>query len=83
MNAAQTRYTYADYAKTPEDERYELLNGELVKAPAGACPADSPPDNCDSDYGAHRPKSSVSHSDINLILSKRDAINTFNVSVSI
>ncbi len=24
------RLTYQDYAKTPEDERYELINGELI-----------------------------------------------------
>jgi Uma2 family endonuclease len=30
----KTRLTYADYLKTPDDERYELLNGELVMAAA-------------------------------------------------
>ena len=34
MNDLQTRLTYADYAKTPDDERYELLNGELVMSPS-------------------------------------------------
>ena len=34
MNAAQTRLTYADYLETSDDERYELLDGELVMAPA-------------------------------------------------
>ena len=29
-----TRLTYEDYAKTPDDERWELLNGELVMVPA-------------------------------------------------
>ncbi len=29
-----TRYTYDDYRKTPDDERWELLNGELVMPPA-------------------------------------------------
>ena len=29
----QNKLTYADYAKTPDDERYELLDGELVKVP--------------------------------------------------
>jgi Uma2 family endonuclease len=28
------RLTYEDYAKTPDDERYELLDGELVMAPS-------------------------------------------------
>ena len=28
------KLTYADYAETPEDERWELLNGELLMAPA-------------------------------------------------
>ncbi len=27
----KTKLTYEDYAKTPEDERYELLDGELIK----------------------------------------------------
>ena len=26
--------TYADYCRTPDDERYELLDGELIVAPA-------------------------------------------------
>ena len=29
-----TKLTYADYLKTADDERYELLNGELVMPPA-------------------------------------------------
>ena len=29
-----TKLTYADYLKTSDDERYELLNGELVMPPA-------------------------------------------------
>ena len=28
------KLTYADYAETPEDERWELLDGELLMAPA-------------------------------------------------
>ncbi len=28
------KYTYADYCLTPDDERYELLDGELVMSPA-------------------------------------------------
>ena len=28
------RLTYEDYANTPEDERYELINGELIMAAA-------------------------------------------------
>ncbi len=34
MISLQTKLTYADYLKTSDDERYELLNGELVMAPA-------------------------------------------------
>ena len=29
-----TKLTYADYCLTPDDERYELLDGELIVAPA-------------------------------------------------
>ena len=29
-----TKLTYADYCRTPDDERYELLDGELIVAPA-------------------------------------------------
>ena len=28
------KYTYADYLKTPDDERYELIEGELLMTPA-------------------------------------------------
>ena len=28
------RYTYKDYLETPEDERYELIEGDLLMAPA-------------------------------------------------
>ena len=28
------KYTYQDYLKTPEDERYELIEGELLMIPA-------------------------------------------------
>ena len=28
------KYTYEDYLKTPEDKRYELINGELLMAPS-------------------------------------------------
>ncbi len=28
------KYTYADYCRTPDDERYELLDGELVMSPS-------------------------------------------------
>ena len=34
MINVKTRLTYADYLKTPDDERYELLNGEFVMAAA-------------------------------------------------
>ena len=30
----RTKLTYEDYAKTPDDERWELLNGELIMAPS-------------------------------------------------
>ena len=33
MTDAQAKLTYADYAKTPDDERYELLDGLLIKIP--------------------------------------------------
>ena len=29
-----TQHTYKDYLETPDDERWELLNGELVMAPS-------------------------------------------------
>jgi len=28
------RYTYEDYLRTPEDERYELIGGELIMTPS-------------------------------------------------
>lgn len=34
MTDAQARHTYADYLETSDDERYELLNGELVMVPS-------------------------------------------------
>ena len=30
----KTKLTYQDYAKTPDDERYELIDGELLVVPA-------------------------------------------------
>ncbi len=30
----KTRLTFADYLKTSDDERYELLNGELIMSPS-------------------------------------------------
>ena len=34
MLDVQTKLTYADYLETADDERYELLNGELVMSPS-------------------------------------------------
>ena len=34
MLEVKTRLTYADYLKTSDDERYELLNGELIMSPS-------------------------------------------------
>ena len=34
MTDVQTNLSYADYMKTPDDERYELLNGELIMSPS-------------------------------------------------
>ena len=34
----RVRFTYEDYLNTPEDKRYELLDGELVMAPAPNIP---------------------------------------------
>ena len=30
----RTKLTYEDYLNTPDDERYELINGELIMAPS-------------------------------------------------
>ena len=34
MTATQAKLTYADYLETSDDERYELLNGELIEYPS-------------------------------------------------
>jgi Uma2 family endonuclease len=34
MVSTEVKFTYNDYRTTPEDERYELLEGELVMVPA-------------------------------------------------
>ena len=34
VSKAKTKFTYEDYAKTPEGVRYELLDGELIMAAA-------------------------------------------------
>jgi Uma2 family endonuclease len=34
MVSTKVKFTYNDYRTTPEDERYELLEGELVMVPA-------------------------------------------------
>jgi len=33
-HAEKRKYTYADYLNTPDDERYELLEGELAMTPS-------------------------------------------------
>ena len=38
VTATKTKLTYQDYAKTPDGERYELLDGELIMAPAANMP---------------------------------------------
>ena len=30
----KTKLTFQDYLETPDDERYELLDGELITAPS-------------------------------------------------
>ncbi len=30
----EKKYTYKDYLKTPDDERYELIEGKLLMTPA-------------------------------------------------
>ena len=34
VTKAKTKFTYEDYARTPEGERYELMDGELIMAAA-------------------------------------------------
>ena len=34
LTTEKKKYTYADYLKTPDDERYELIEGELLMTPA-------------------------------------------------
>ena len=34
ISKAKAKFTYEDYAKTPEGERYELIDGELIMAAA-------------------------------------------------
>ncbi|MDE0431500.1 MAG: hypothetical protein OXH98_17185 [Caldilineaceae bacterium] len=34
MLKTQTILTYADYLRTPDDERYELLSGRLFRLPS-------------------------------------------------
>jgi len=33
--AEKKKYTYEDYLKTPDEERYELIGGELLITPFG------------------------------------------------
>ena len=34
LRAQRVRYTYEDYAKTPDDVRYQLIDGELILSPS-------------------------------------------------
>jgi Uma2 family endonuclease len=34
LGARRIRYTYEDYAKTPDDVRYQLIGGELILSPS-------------------------------------------------
>lgn len=38
VTPTRTRLTYEDYANTPDDERYELIDGELITAPGHNMP---------------------------------------------
>lgn len=38
VTSARTRLTYQDYANTPDDERYELIDGELIMVPGPNMP---------------------------------------------
>ena len=38
ITAPVRKLTYADYCRTPDDERYELLDGELVMSPSPRLP---------------------------------------------
>lgn len=41
MEANQKRSTYQDYLKTPDDIRYQLIDGELIREPAPTVPHQS------------------------------------------
>ena len=41
VTATRTRLTYQDYANTPDDERYELIDGELIVVPSPNMPHQS------------------------------------------
>ena len=46
MVDAKAKLTYEDYRKTPDDERWELLNGDLVMAPSPKLPTRRLPATC-------------------------------------
>ena len=49
---SETLFTYADYCNTPEDERYELIDGELFMTVAPSVPHQIVQDNIGRPLGA-------------------------------
>lgn len=77
VTAARTRLTYEDYANTPGDERYELIDGELIMAPGPNMPHQDSQTNLgfylvrfvkDNDLGR------VYYSDTDVVLSASDVV---------
>ena len=77
VTTVRTRLTYEDYANTPDDERYELINGELIMAPSPNIPHQGNQSKLGWRLAAfveRRDLGSVFFSDTDVVLSDTDVV---------
>ena len=81
----RTKLTYDDYAKTPEDERWELLDGELIMAAAPNMKHQSVQSNTDwhvQRFVRDRDLGRVFNAPTDVVLSEHDTVQPDLVFVS-
>ena len=77
MVTSTQRLTYEDYANTPDDERYELIDGELIMAPSPNMPHQDSQSNMGwamQAFVRERGLGKVYYSDTDVVLSDTDVV---------
>lgn len=77
MVTATRRLTYQDYLNTPDDERYELINGDLIVAPGPNIPHQDYQANLGGAmqvFTKQRRLGKVLFSDTDVVLSENDVV---------